>query len=428
MSDQIAIGVLSAVIGEPAVWLPEFRALPADAFGFESRPIADAVRAIDRRGHTLSAEAVAAELGRSGARVAPDALDWATLPMMRSKAPEFFGLLREQVALRRAEELPLALQRAFASTLAEGPARALSEARAILDRFDRDCLASTESGPEHVGAVLARQWAQAEEGRKARFYSTPHPTVDEVLGGLRPGELVNVGAGTGVGKSQYALQVADHLATVERAPTIFVGLEMTNIETAERLVARRSGVSGRRLVRGGLTETEGAAVLRASREASEVPLWFDDRPRSLEGLASMARAHKARHGLEVLVVDYLQLVRPTGKAETREREVASVIYGLKALAQELGLLVIAPVQINREHTRRDDPRPRLSDIRESGAIEQAANRVLFLHRPSRFDSSAPPNRLELIVAKQRNGESGAVIPLEWRPELAHIIDPAWSRR
>lgn len=428
MGEQVALGVLAAVIGDPGAWLAEFRALPVDAFGLESKPLASAVRAIANRGHVVSLASVAQELDRARVRVSRETFEELGVPPSPAKAPEMFVALREQLALHRAEGLPLALQRAITSTLGEGPARAISEARAILDRFERDCLAEIDGGPEHVGGILARQWQQAEQGRQGRFYSTPWPSVDEVLEGLRPSEIVIVGAATGSGKSQVALQLADHLATVERAPTVFVGLEMSNAETVERLLARRSGIPSRRIARGGLTGDEGAAVLGASREASEAPLWFDDRPRSFEGLASMARAQKARHGLEVLVVDYMQLVRPTGRVESREREVASVVYGLKALAQELEILVIAPVQINREHTRRDDPRPRLSDIRESGAIEQAANRVLFLHRPARFDPEAPPNRLELIVAKQRNGAPDAVISLDWRPDLSRIADPAWGRR
>jgi replicative DNA helicase len=235
--------------------------------------------------------------------------------------------------------------------------------------------------------------------------------LDDLTDGMQPENLIVVAARPGQGKTSWAMNVADHVATRGGAGVLFVSLEMNRVELGMRLLSARARVDGWRLKNpGALTHEDRLALGMASGALRGSRLFIDDTPmRTVTQIAANARRTKARHGLGLVVVDYIQLIDgQRQKGESRQEEVARISRRLKALARELKVPVIALAQLNRESEKRDDRKPRLSDLRESGAIEQDADIVLLLHRPEYYDPNDRPGEADLIVAKNRNGATGTV--------------------
>ena len=210
-----------------------------------------------------------------------------------------------------------------------------------------------------------------------------------------------------MGKSALALDIALTVAETGR-PVLFVSAEMGRHEIGTRILAR-GGVSSERLLSGQLDKLDFERLERRRARMTGVPLHIDDSPgTTLLAIRSKARRLAARDGLGLVVVDYLQLVTGEGRRERRELEVAEVSRGLKALARELAVPVLALAQLNRAVELRTNKRPVLADLRESGQLEQDADVVLLLHRPEMYDLDADPGAAEVIVAKHRNGPTGSV--------------------
>lgn len=228
--------------------------------------------------------------------------------------------------------------------------------------------------------------------------------LDQITGCWRPGELVVVAARPSVGKTAIALAMARDAAAMGRA-VLFSSIEMRRRELAQRLLLGESPrVTGRHARH---PQTIGpvafAELVDCGRRLGDLPLWVDDHgEQSVLRVASAAR-RMARHGLGLVVVDYLQLLEPEDARATRQEQVACFARRLKQLARELDVPVVALAQLNRESESRADRRPRLGDLRESGAVEQDADVVVLLHRPDE-----QRDRLDLIVAKNRNGDTGEV--------------------
>jgi replicative DNA helicase len=235
--------------------------------------------------------------------------------------------------------------------------------------------------------------------------------LDRLTGGLRSGQLVLLGARPSVGKSALGFGIGLHVAE-QAGPVLVVSAEMGAVELATRGLAG-GGVASDRLLSGRLDDVD-FARLRARRDhLARLPVFVDDAPGVTVGaIRARARRQAAAGGLALVVVDYLQLVGSEGRRERRELEVAEVSRGLKALARELAVPVLALCQLNRGVEARSDKRPVLSDLRDSGQQEQDADLVLLLHRPALYDTDADPGQAELLVAKHRSGPTGTV-PLTW---------------
>jgi replicative DNA helicase len=233
--------------------------------------------------------------------------------------------------------------------------------------------------------------------------------------GMQSSELVIIAARPSVGKTAFALNVVRHAAVEDRVPIFFVSLEMARIEIAERLLACQARVDSFKIRKGQLNADDisrlmsAGDALRGNPRDGHVKLFIDDTPsQNMLRIAANARRLKQRHGLKLVVIDYLQLIEPENRRDPRQEQVAQISRRLKFLARELLIPVIALAQVNRASEDRQDHRPRLSDLRESGSIEQDADTVMMLHRPGRSDKSVEDNTLEVIVEKQRNGPTGAV--------------------
>jgi replicative DNA helicase len=206
------------------------------------------------------------------------------------------------------------------------------------------------------------------------------------------------------------LNICDHAAINLNVPVLVVSLEMGNLEIGERLLCSRSRVDGHKLRTGhGLDYRELNKLAKAYHEMEGAPIFIDDTPaRNMLQITAMARRLKLRQGLGLIVVDYIQLIDAEESRDSRQEQIAKISRRLKTLARELHVPVIALSQLNRAVESREEKRPRMADLRESGAIEQDADLVLLLHRPEYYDQNDQPGVAEVIVAKNRNGPTGSV--------------------
>lgn len=218
-----------------------------------------------------------------------------------------------------------------------------------------------------------------------------------------------------VHNTAFALNIVRHAVVEERVPVFFVSLEQARIELAERLLACQSRVDSFKIRKGNLTSDDiqklmtAGDQLKGNARDGYVKLFIDDTPsQTMLRIAANARRLKLRHGIRLVVIDYLQLIEPENRRDPRQEQVAQISRRLKFLARELKIPVIALAQVNRASEDRQDHKPRLADLRESGSIEQDADTCFMLHRPGKFDGGVEDNVLEVIVAKQRNGPTGEV--------------------
>lgn len=247
--------------------------------------------------------------------------------------------------------------------------------------------------------------------------------LDNFTSGFQPTELIVLAARPSMGKTalvcNHALAVAQANASV-----LLFSLEQSKVELAERLLCIQAKVSGHKLRQGDLDEFEQATLMEASNELRELPIFIDDTAgRTMTQIAAVARRTKRRYGLGIVIIDYLQLIESEDSNTPREQQISSITRRLKFLAKDLRIPVIALAQLNRGVEQREDKRPRLSDLRESGAIEQDADIVMFLHRPEAYDPEDRPGEADLIVAKNRHGPIGTV-DLVWLREMLRFGDKA----
>jgi replicative DNA helicase len=265
-----------------------------------------------------------------------------------------------------------------------------------------------------LGEVFETTMADLEERPSKGFIGLPTGFVDfdNMTRGLNNGNLVIIAGRPGMGKTSFALNIAQHAAIREHAPVGIFSLEMSQAELALRILSSETDLGYGPLRSGHLSNKNWSTLIGKVKEISSAPIFIDDsaNPTLLE-LASRARRLKAERGLRLVVVDYLQLMQAGGRYENRNLEISAITRGLKQLAKELDIPVIALSQLSRQPERRGkDHRPQLADLRESGSIEQDADLVAFIYRDELYNPDDPTNRglAELIVAKHRNGETGRV--------------------
>lgn len=258
--------------------------------------------------------------------------------------------------------------------------------------------------------------------------STGITDLDSLIGGLKPGQLVIIGGRPGMGKSVLAVDMLRATAIRAEKPALMVSLEMSVAEVRKRVIAAELSISLYRIMNGKLNAEERMRLREASPRLGKTPLFIDENASmDVQGIRTAARRIQARHGLSLLVVDYLQLMTTSTSSDNRAQEVAAISRGLKVLARELNIPVVAAAQLNRQSTHRTDKRPELSDLRESGSIEADADIVILLHRPDYYDSESPrAGEIDLIVAKNRNGAQDAVTAAA-QLEYTRIADMAVPR-
>lgn len=245
--------------------------------------------------------------------------------------------------------------------------------------------------------------------------------LDEMTGGLHRGNVIVLAARPGVGKTSFALNVAENVAAAGGKVGV-ISLEMSSEELRERLVSSRTGIDIQRIRTGAIREDDRAQMMVALARLSGLSMFIDDTPgQTIQQVRAKARRLHAAVGLDLLVLDYLQLMEGAGDAKNREGEVAKISRGLKILARELQIPLIALSQLNRAVEGRASHVPMLSDLRESGAIEQDSDIVIFIYREELYDKETDKKGIaELHIAKHRNGPTG-VIPLRFDANTTRFL-------
>jgi len=256
--------------------------------------------------------------------------------------------------------------------------------------------------------------------------------LDDMTGGLHHGELIIVAARPSMGKTAFAMNVAEAVSFGQRVPVLFVSLEMSALELTDRLLCSVARVSGHRVRAGSISQDDRIKLVTKAAELSEAPLYVDDSPsRTVTEIAAAARRIKRRTGnLGLIVIDYLQLIEPDNSSDPRQEQVAKIARRLKGMARELKVPVMCLAQLNRQTEASKDNIPRLSHLRESGAIEQDADVVMFVHREEYYqrgeDQQRVAGKAQIILAKQRNGPVGDV-ELDWLKDFTRFQDPVAER-
>ncbi len=289
-----------------------------------------------------------------------------------------------------------------------------------LDRAEQKIFSVTNkrvaSGPVELKSLLAQLYEdiQNREGKTITGVETGYRELDEITCGLQNGEMIIIAGRPSMGKTSLALNIAEHAAIHNKAPVAIFSLEMGRSQLAERILCSQSRLNSHNVHRGLLNCDQYEQLINTCGILNEAPIYIDDTGglTPLE-LRAKARRLKSRFDIKLVVVDYLQLMNVGAiKAESRQQEITAISRYVKALARELNIPVVALSQLNREAENRDNHRPRMSDLRESGSLEQDADVVMLLHRDDYYKQNEPDfeptNVAEVIIAKQRNGPTGTV--------------------
>lgn len=297
-----------------------------------------------------------------------------------------------------------------------------SDARQTLSRAEEKIFGILESrGGGEVSSItdvlsdaMDRLDARMESHHAFGGLETGFEDYDQLTGGLQNSELTILAARPSMGKTALAMNIAEHAVLNLGVPVLFVSLEMSALELADRLLCSVAEVNGHRLRNGTITQQERQKLVQASVELSKAPLFIDDSPsRTMTEIGANARRLKRRHNLGLVVIDYLQLIEPDNARDPRQEQVAKIARRLKGLARELDVPVLCLAQLNRQVEATRDNKPQLSHLRESGAIEQDADVVMFVHREEYYqtndeDRERVRGEADLLVRKQRNGPTGDV--------------------
>lgn len=292
------------------------------------------------------------------------------------------------------------------------------EVAEILDSLEENLLKAAASmevdDMEHIMDILQETITYVEnrcmDKKELLGISTGFKDLDKVTSGLQPGDLIIIAGRPSMGKTAFALNIAQY-ASKAGSVGIF-SLEMPSGQLTQRLLSSKCLIPLKKIRSGSLDDKGIQKLLEGADDLSKRKLFIDDKSTTMAAIRSKAKALKAKEGLNVLVVDYLQLIESSGKAPTREQEIAKISRELKRLAKGLDITVIALSQLSRAPELRADSRPMLSDLRESGSIEQDADIVIFPYRENYYDKEAEKERVEIIIGKNRNGEV-TTINLGW---------------
>jgi replicative DNA helicase len=277
--------------------------------------------------------------------------------------------------------------------------------------------------------AMARIDARMKKEQAVGGVETGFSDFDNLTGGLHESELIILAARPSMGKTALALNIAEHVAMRAGTATLFVSLEMSAVELADRMLCSIAEVNGQRLRNGTISNDDRRRLVEKAADLSQAPLFVDDSPsRTITEIAAAARRLKRKQKLGLVVIDYLQLIEPDNQRDPRQEQVAKIARRLKGMARELKVPVLCLAQLNRQAEVSKETRPRLSHLRESGAIEQDADVVMFVHREEYYqtndeDRARVAGQAEIIIAKQRNGPIGD-IKLFWKKDFTRFCDSA----
>ena len=271
---------------------------------------------------------------------------------------------------------------------------------------------------EHIGAI-------AKNKGTVTGIATGFTDLDYKTAGLQPSDLVLVAARPSMGKTAFVLNVAQHICFKSNLCAAIFSLEMSKEQLVNRLLSLESRVDSQSIRTGSMSDSDWDSIIEGAGTIARSKLIIDDTPGiSIGELRSKCRKYSQEMGLSIIIIDYLQLMTGNGHSDSRQQEISDISRSLKALARELHVPVVALSQLSRAVEKRDDHRPMLSDLRESGAIEQDADVVMFLYRDDYYNKESEKKGIaEVIIAKQRNGPIGTV-ELVWLPDYTKFANKA----
>jgi replicative DNA helicase len=389
---------------------------PSDFYRPAHQNVYDAILDLYGRGEPADAVTVAAELDRRGLlrRIggAPYLHTLISTVPTAANAGYYAGIVAEKALLRRLVEAGTrVVQYGYAgaegSDVAEVVDRAQAEIYEVTDRRLSEDFVALE---DLLQPTMDEIDAIASAGGLARGVPTGFAELDEVTNGLHPGQMIIVAARPGVGKSTLGLDFLRSCSIKNRMASVIFSLEMSKSEIVMRLLSAEAKIKLADMRSGRMNDDDWTRLARRMSEISEAPLYIDDSPNlTMMEIRAKARRLRQRADLRLIVIDYLQLMTSGKKFESRQVEVSEFSRNLKLLAKELEVPVIAISQLNRGPEQRTDKKPMLSDLRESGSLEQDSDVVILLHRPDAFERDDPRGgEADLILAKHRNGPTKTV--------------------
>lgn len=280
---------------------------------------------------------------------------------------------------------------------------------------------------ESISDVVLETLARIELASKTRGGVTGVPTgfvdLDAQTAGLQPSDLILVAARPSMGKTAFVLNMAEHMAIKNDYPTLIFSLEQPKTQLMNRLLAMHSRIDLKKISTGNLAPNEWTPLMESARVAAESKLYIEDKSDlDIATFRSKCRKYKLEHDIKCVIVDYLQLMSSGQKTQSQVLEIAAISKALKSVAREINCPVIALSQLSRDVEKREDKRPMLSDLRDSGAIEQDADVVMFIYRDDYYNKdSSNKNISEIIIGKQRNGPTGTIY-LRWLPEYTRFAN------
>jgi replicative DNA helicase len=397
-----------------------------DFYRGRHQPVFRAIKGLYERGESIDVITVAdylrsrGELDDAGGR---DTIShYASVVPAPGNAKHYAEIVKRKALLRRLLEVSHRIQESVRDHGGE-PRELVERAEALLFEVAHDDRSKDFS---KLADILLHEVDRLEALAKGDRDITGTPSgfrdLDEILGGFQPGNLIIVAARPSVGKSALVCNIAENVSMKFNIPVAFFSLEMSEAELAHRFIASRSRIPNDKLRKGKVSERDWQKVLRACQDLEGAPLWLDESSdlSMLELRAKARRLAASENGLGLIIVDYIQLMRAEDPRINRVEQVGQFSRGLKILARELNVPVIGLSQLSRGPEQRPDKHPLLSDLRESGSIEQDADVVTFIYRDAIYNDEADPSEAEFIVAKHRNGPIGKVdaVFLEQYPRFA----------
>ncbi len=383
-----------------------------EAHGLIYRAMLD-LHALGERVDALTLEEHLKQAGRLdavGGRAAVDGLT-ASVPAV-GNVRQYARIVRENAMLRRLLQASWEIQARVHSH--EAPPRDLVDMaeRAILEVAQEDSRKDFRPIHDLLDAEIDKLEQLSREGKSITGTASGFKDLDTITGGFQPGNLVILAARPSMGKSALMANFAENAALGNSRAVALFSLEMSESELAQRFIASQASIRGDDLRKGNVAQTRWPKILAASARLAESPLYVDDSSDlSVLDVRAKCRRLAQQHadGLGLILIDYLQLMRAHGTIENRVEQIGQISRGLKTLARELGVPVIALSQLNRGVEQRHDKHPVLSDLRESGSIEQDADLVMFIYRDEYYDPDSEEEGLaELLISKHRNGGLGKV--------------------
>ena len=380
-------------------------------------------------GDPVDALTVGSELQRAGqlARIGGAEYLHTLISIVPSAASAgyYARLVREQSILRKLVEAGTRI--ANMGYDADG-----AEVDEVVDSAQAEIFAVTERRNSEdylpIGDVMERtlEEVDAASSRDGQMLGIPtgFRQLDELTGGFQAGQMIVLAARPAIGKSTLGLDIARSASVAHGKASVIFSLEMSREEITKRMLAAEAGVKLTKLTKGPMGPSDWERLASTAARVAKAPLYIDDSPNmSLMEIRAKCRRLKQQHDLQLVVVDYLQLMSSGRKVESRQQEVSEFSRALKLLAKEIQVPVIAISQLNRGPEQRTEKRPMLSDMRESGAIEQDADIVILLHRDDAYDRDNRPGEADFIVAKHRSGPTDT-IAVAFKKDYAHFADMA----